>query len=80
MIHKDAFLKGDEVEFQDYRHCWRRGTVQHVEWAQTRVEGPSGTKLVEKRPTMIHVLVFEPFQRTTRVIVLPKKRVRAVTV
>ena len=77
MIHRDGFLRGDVVEFQDYRRCWRRGTVQHVEWAEHRIEGPGG-EIVEKTPARVHVLVFEPFQRTTRVLVLPKKRVRSV--
>jgi len=76
MIHRDGFLKGDEVEFQDNRHVWRRGTVQHVEWAEHKIEGPSGAKIVEKRPVQVHVLVADSFARGLRVFVLPKKRVR----
>jgi hypothetical protein len=78
MIHRDGFLKGDQVDFQDNRHVWRRGTVQHVEWAETTITGPSGAQIVEKKPTHIHVLVSDSFARTTRIFVLPKKRVRAV--
>jgi lipocalin len=74
---KDGFLKGDMVEFQDRNFCWRRGTVQHVEWAEMRAEGP-GSRLVEKKPTQIHVRFLDPFKGGYRVIVLPKKRVRAV--
>jgi hypothetical protein len=77
MIHRDGFLKGDEVEFQDNRHVWRRGTVQHVEWAEYRIKGANGTQ-VETRPSQVHVLVTDSFARGTKVYVLPKKRVRAI--
>ena len=79
MIHKDGFLKGDPVEYQDYNRVWRRGTVQCTEWAEIKVEGPGG-RMVEKKPTQIHILIFDPSKRATRIIILPKKRVRAVRV
>ncbi len=77
MIHKDGFLKGDTVEFQDRHFVWRRGTVQAVEWAEHKITGP-GSVLTETVPAKVHVLFNDPFQRTTRVIILPKKRVRAI--
>ena len=29
--------KGDKVEFQDYRRCWKHGTVQLVEGKEVHV-------------------------------------------
>ncbi len=77
MIHRDGFMKGDTVEFQDRHFCWRRGTVQLVEWAEQKIRGPGG-RMIEQVPTRVHILFADPFKRTTRVLILPKKRVRAI--
>ena len=76
MIRWTGFLKGDQVEFQDYRHCWTRGTVQHVEPASVTQRGPSGD-LVEAKPAEIHIL-YRAYGEKPRVIRLNPKRVRAV--
>ena len=31
------FIKGQEVEFQDYKRCWIKGTVQAVEEGKLHV-------------------------------------------
>lgn len=76
MIHRDSFYKGQEVEFQDYRHCWVRGTVQQVEPATQKIEGP-GERIVTVEPAKVHVL-FKAYGESERIIVLPSKRVRGV--
>ena len=70
-------MKGDQAEYQNADHCWTRGTVQYVEWPEMKIEGPGGV-MVEKRPAMIHLLVFDSLTRSYRIRVLPAKRVRAV--
>ena len=76
MIHREGFSKGDQVEFQNYQHVWVRGTVQVVEPAEHKLEGP-GIRLTEKSPGRVHVLYFDSKARAQRVVVLPTKRVRA---
>lgn len=76
MIKREGFDKGQEVEFQDYRHCWVRGTVQCVEPASWKQEGPSGA-LVCTDPGCVHVVY--KTRGELRVRKLNPKRVRAVT-
>ena len=57
------FAKGDTIEFQDFRRCWKRGTVQC--W--------------EPEEGSVHVLYHDSFQRTLRVLKLNPKRVRHVS-
>jgi hypothetical protein len=74
---KESFYKGQEVEFQDYRRCWVRGTVQLVEPSSHKITGPGGT-LTTVDPGTVHVLVPDSVKRTLKVILLNPKRVRAV--
>ncbi len=57
-----SFVKGEQVEFQDYRRCWVRGTVQAWEPDEDKV----------------HVLFQDTAARAPRVVVLNPKRVRPV--
>lgn len=77
MIERHGFHKGQHVEFQDFRRCWVRGTVQFVEWAEHRIIGPNGT-MHETKPRQVHVLIADSLNRKLRVLVLNPKRVRAV--
>ncbi len=73
MIHRDGFYKGQEVEFQDYRNCWTRGTVMEVEPATQKIRGP-GLEVVTIDAGKVHVLYQSMGKR--RVAVLNPKRVR----
>ena len=73
MIHRHGFVKGQEVEFQDYRHCWTRGTVMEVEPARQKIVGP-GSNVVTVDAGKVHVLYETMGKR--RVAVLNPKRVR----
>ena len=75
MVRFNGFLKGDRVEFQDYRHCWTQGTVSHVEPRSVTQTGPSG-EITETRPAEVHV-VYET-EGKVRVARLNPKRVRHV--
>ena len=79
MISFEGFSKGDTVQFQDHSFAWRQGTVMHVEWAECKIVGPD-SHLEYKKPSQVHVRYFDTTARQDRVIVLPKKRVRAVGV
>lgn len=76
MIHRDGFYKGQEVEFQDYRRCWVRGTVAHVEYADFKIDGPSGVRMIETKPETVFV-VFET-EGKARTMQLNPKLVRGV--
>lgn len=75
MIHRDGFYKGQEVEFQDYRRCWTRGTVMEVEPAHQKIVGP-GEQIVTIDAGKVHVLYSAMGKR--RVAVLNPKRVRGI--
>ena len=75
MIHRDGFYKGQEVQFQDYRHCWIQGTVMEVEPATQKIVGP-GSQVVTVDAGKVHVLYQAMGKR--RVAVLNPKRVRGV--
>jgi len=73
MIRREGFVKGEQVEFQDYRRCWVRGVVQAVDAQATTMKMDN---LVVLKPAEVHVLY------TTlgkpRIVKLNPKRVRRV--
>jgi hypothetical protein len=75
MIHREGFDRGQEVEFQDYRHVWTRGTVKHVEPAEQRIVGPNGT-MKETKHSRVHVVYKK--SGALKVAVLNPKLVRAL--
>ena len=77
MISFEGFSKGDTVQFQDHNLMWRNGTVMYVDFAEYKIKGPDSV-LMEQRPTQVHVRFFDTAARADRVIILPKKRVRAI--